>query len=73
MGTDPKLNDPEASMTWLDLVRMSAAVHHIEVDDVDADWVLWEHTAFPLADAAYVARQLDEFFAVVAAEQKGTS
>lgn len=61
-ATDPVR--PSESMTWLDLVRAVASSHGaLDISDTDADYVLWEYTAFPLASADYVARQLDRYFA----------
>lgn len=66
MSDDGTLDEPlphDATMTWGDLVRVVGARHgFLTLNEVDCDFVLWEHTAFPMADAAYVTKQLDRYF-----------
>lgn len=60
-------------MTWFDLVRIIAFAHGItDLSETDMDWILWEYTAFPLADAAYIAGQLDNVFDVMS-DLKGSN
>jgi len=49
-------------VTWLDLVKQRAAAHGVALTDTEAEFVLWERTAFPVAGRAEVERQLDEEF-----------
>lgn len=46
-----------AGKTWRDLVRD----HIPTVTDQEADCILWEHTAFPMADKDYVNRQIAKY------------
>ena len=74
MTPTPDAVAPSAGMTWFDLVRLSGAVHgftEADLDDLTMDVILWEQTAFPMADAAYVSRQLDAFFADAATKRDG--
>jgi len=48
-----------AGKTWRDLVRD----HIPAATDQEADSILWEHTAFPMADKDYVNRQIAEYVA----------
>lgn len=49
--------------TWHDMVRLVATAHHRHnLTDEQIEWLLWERTAFPFADPAYVLRQIDGFF-----------
>lgn len=63
----PKADIHEAyrpGMTWYDLVKAVAASHGcLDIDEMAADVILWEYTAFPMADAGYIAKQLDRYFA----------
>lgn len=56
--------NPTLGLTWADLVRLTAttAGYLSHLDDVEVDFILWEHTAFPIADAPYILRQLEAFF-----------
>lgn len=51
-------------MTWLDLVVLVAWLNGEggTLSKEDADLILWEYTAFPFADPAYVAKQLTAYF-----------
>lgn len=45
------------NMTWIDLVK-----HYFpKADDREADYILWEKTAFPLVDLKTVESQLKEY------------
>jgi len=46
-----------AGKTWRDLVRD----HIPTATDEEADYILWEHTAFPMADQDYVNRQIESY------------
>ena len=43
-------------MTWNDLVRK----YFPDADDETCDFILWEKTAFPCADAEHVEKQIKE-------------
>ena len=45
-------------MTWRDFVR-DVLPKDLDLDDDTADWLLWEHAAFPFADRNYVRIQLE--------------
>ena len=44
------------NMTWIDLVRK----HIPDVTEEQADFILWEKTAFPLASVEVVEKQIQE-------------
>lgn len=61
--TTARLHD-QTGMSWFELVTEMAAdagVHGLTSEDID--WLLWEHTAWPIAGYDYVCRQLVELFA----------
>jgi hypothetical protein len=51
-------------VTWFDLVHLVAWVNGQgrHISNEEADFILWEYTAFPFADATYIARQLETYF-----------
>lgn len=44
-------------MTWVDLVRQ----YFPEVGDLEADYILWEKTCFPMGKLGQIEKQLREF------------
>lgn len=44
-------------MTWLDLVRK----YFPDATDEEADYILWEHTAFPFAGIEYIEMQIKKY------------
>ena len=49
--------------TWADMVHRVADEYGVgPLDEGDIDFVLWEKTEFPFADAEYVERQVRKFF-----------
>ena len=51
------MSENMAGKTWRDLVRD----HIPSATDKEADFILWEHTAFPMADKDYVERQISAY------------
>jgi hypothetical protein len=50
-------------ITWGEMVTNLAIAHGIhDLTEKDIDWLLWECTAWPIADVDYVRRQLEELF-----------
>lgn len=50
-------------LTWRDLARLIAGRHgQPGLSDEEIDWLLWEHTAFPLVSPARVCVQLHRYF-----------
>jgi hypothetical protein len=51
-------------LSWGEFVTNIAEANGIhDLTEPDIDELLWEHTAWPMADAAYIQRQLNELFA----------
>lgn len=50
-------------LTWADWVRLIASDYGVSLTDDAIDFVLWERTAWPVADVAHVREQLHAFFA----------
>lgn len=49
--------------SWYTLVQLVAAAHgHHRLTPAEFEVVLWEHTAFPVADLPLLTRQLKEYF-----------
>ena len=47
----------EEGMTWLDLVRK----YFPDATDQEADYILWEQTAFPFAGNEYIEMQIKKY------------
>lgn len=56
-------------MTWIDLVKK----HIPDVTDQQADYILWEETAFPLAGIEIVEKQIQEFKKIQEEYHKATN
>jgi hypothetical protein len=51
-------------ITWGEYVANIAETHDVHgLSESNIDEILWEHTAWPMADADYVQRQLHKLFA----------
>lgn len=44
-------------MTWIELVRK----YFTDATDEEADYILWEKTAFPFASAEHIEKQIAKF------------
>lgn len=56
--------DPE--QTWEDMTVQIAADRGVFINYEEADYALWEYTAFPCDKPQRVAEQLDRLFAGIA-------
>lgn len=50
-------------MTWKEHAKSVAAEHGRAITDEEADWLLWEWTAFPCGGMDIVTAQLRDLFA----------
>jgi hypothetical protein len=48
-------------MTWLELAKEEAAKLGVILTDKQADYILWEETAFPFENPDGIRRQVAEF------------
>ena len=61
-----------ARLTWIELVRQVAAEHRVKnVSDEQADFILWECTAFPFAGVDYTRQQIHTYFSRMAVGDLG--
>lgn len=53
-------------MTWIQMAKSIAEQYGIELDNEQADYFLWEETAFPVSGEEITRKQLHEVFSEMA-------